>query len=449
MARHWRISAGLLLIAAAGCWFWPSLGSAAQLEERLHAAAPRILQSLENQKFETIGVLKFLVRFGTQGSYESDIGTFNMLVADRLEVALAQAALRDNSDVRLVRQASNVAAQVQGASHLTKTGRQALFDALYPLSRTQDAAKVRVDAFVTGFVEIHPDLDEINVGVVAVGRDKGEFSRLIEPMKVKIDATILNELGFNYRLRGASDDPVQAALRYRDDPHKESPLLASRAAPLPEGPLLLLKVLYDGEPAPPVLRGTRLTVPNPRPGQDVTFELKRLDQLPETLGAVLKVNGENTLDREPQPDFHCRKWVFAPGDPPVTIRGYQVKGMKDKAQKFHLATPEQSRAMAPLYGADVGTISLTVFRESPKPAAPPARLSAAETSEIEAISRIAFPEESRRAMRSAEVQSPPPSADEGERLIIPGKVIDSPVTRVGVDFCPDPILSVVIWYYQP
>src|SRR5207244_2643341 len=61
------------------------------------------------------------------------------------------------------------------------------------------------------------------------------------------------------------------------------------------------------------------------------------------------------------PDLLCRRWILDPGRGPMTVDGYQINA-KQK-QEFRVLSVQESQAREMNYGADVGTITLTVFRE--------------------------------------------------------------------------------------
>src|SRR5262249_5013881 len=107
-------------------------------------------------------------------------------------------------------------------------------------------------------------------------------------------------------------------------------------------------------------------IPEPREGQEVQLVLRR-GKAEGQLKAVLKVNGENTIEKQRLPDAACWGWGLEPErTAPVTIAGYQVESKV--VEKFRVLSQTESKAREINYGADVGTITLTVFGErSTKP----------------------------------------------------------------------------------
>src|SRR5437588_8087627 len=86
------------------------------------------------------------------------------------------------------------------------------------------------------------------------------------------------------------------------------------------------------------------------------------------------------------PDAQCRKWILEPGANSVTVRGFQVNG--DSANEFRVLSRTESKDNEVYYGADVGTISLAVFREKKERAAPSLK---DEAEDEQALLRGVFP----------------------------------------------------------
>src|SRR5262249_48446573 len=99
------------------------------LELALVKQAPQLVRALRDKGYRRVGVLKFLVT--KDGSRFSDnVGTLNLTLAQRLEVALVLAN-GPKETLGILRDASAVAATVKGANHLTRDGRLKLFNAEY------------------------------------------------------------------------------------------------------------------------------------------------------------------------------------------------------------------------------------------------------------------------------------------------------------------------------
>jgi hypothetical protein len=103
-------------------------------------------------------------------------------------------------------------------------------------------------------------------------------------------------------------------------------------------------VRYNGKKVPLELKNGKAFVPEPQEGQTVELGLKQ-DGSKNRYGVVLKVNGENTLEKERLPDLTCHKWVLDPGYGPWAIRGYQVG---DVLEKFRVASIAESGSVLAL-----------------------------------------------------------------------------------------------------
>lgn len=190
----------------------------------------------------------------------------------------------------------------------------------------------------------------------------------------------------------------------------------------------------------------------------------------------MKVNGENTLNRQRLRDIDCRKWIFDPGATPMKLEGYQLE--EDTAEEFRVLSDVESSATEMSYGADVGMISLTVFREvggEPLPEAGPAKTPNVPQPEAPIIAKkpdpsstppTDLPDESAEDLlalsRGIHPKSTPKNLAalkhqlrEGGRtadtrgLIAQGQVTASTVKRVQFTADPTPVLSATINYYSP
>jgi len=91
-------------------------------------------------------------------------------------------------------------------------------------------------------------------------------------------------------------------------------------------------------------------------------------------GAVLIVNGENTIFRQKDRSPFAHKWVIGPGVAKVRIRGYQTAG--GRAEAFRVLSTPESRKRAVNYGDEAGRSRWSSSgrrRRGPVPAAGPPR----------------------------------------------------------------------------
>ena len=147
-----------------------------------------------------------------------------------------------------------------------------------------------------------------------------------------------------------------------------------------------LEVRYDDKPVQVQFKDGKFEMPAPKPGQKLTFVLRRQAAAEGRLAVVLKVNGQNTLFRERLPDAQCRKWVLEPGKDGLTVDHILTE---DPADKGELVLPVVPKAKPGefRYGADVGTVSLVVFREAKGPET--AARSAAD--DVAVVARAGYP----------------------------------------------------------
>jgi len=356
--------------------------AADDLERELLVAAPAVLKYAQERGYKNIGVLKFRIKKGDHPGSDR-AGTLNSNLAMRLELALIMAN-KVRAPIGIVHDASAVAANIPGASHLSADGRQRLFTASYPLAWGSET--VEADAFFTGAVSISSDLKTMVVGIVAFDRTSSGLEK-VRQFTVCPDVDDLLETGETFVVRGLFDggkvaktgaggtEPqlalakvVENATKVKDstDP-SDHPLAPSNG----EAPVEL-ELFYDQQKVPLEIHDGAAFVVEPQENQQVTFVLKRKAKDNVRYGVVLKVNGENTLGRQRLKDADCRKWILEPGAPPVTVRGFQVDNQT--AEEFRVLSRAESKAKEIDYGTDVGTINLVVFREraanNDAPAAP-------------------------------------------------------------------------------
>lgn len=439
------LTAGFLAAEATVC-------GAERLELALVRQAKPAIRLLKERGYRNVGVLKFLVA-KEGGKLSDNVGTLNTNLATRLEVALI-VANDPRTPLGIIHDASSVAARTPGANHLSAEGRRKLFETRYPLAWGD--RQVEADAFITGLVQVSKDLRTLTISLVAIDKAQNKLTPLGTDFQAANEAGKLSEMGESFIIRGAFDDAsvVQAtpsADRRSPAPlsRQETQVLATAAAvhsgsnahPLadPAAPVKL-EVRYDNRPVAVEMRDGQAFVAEPREGQKVGFVLRR-DSSKERYGLVLKVNGENTHCRERLPDLSCLKWILDPGDGPIQITGYQIDAKT--AQEFRVLSSEESKANEIHYGADVGTVTLTVFRElRGKPEPPPVE---DEATYVAAVQQGKLPEEKADNFHALKAQLLETS---NRGLIGEGQQIGSKVERVSFTPDPTPLMSVTIIYYR-
>jgi hypothetical protein len=443
MGRKGSLVAVLLLAAALAV---PGRLHAAEpppLEEALFRQAPKVIARLQERGCANVGVLKFLVTKDAR-AFHDNVGTLNHSLARRLELALLLAN-DPRRPVGIVANASAVARRTPGANHLTRAGREKLFEPRYPLAWGKE--EVAPDAFLTGTAAVSKDLKTLTVSLLAFDRKSNRLEQLVDDFAASNLPSRLGEIGESFLLRGGADggdlklvperqrleQSLQQAARVREQ--KATHPAVSRGAPI------TLEVRYDGKPVAYEVRDGRALIPEPREGQQVEMVLRR-DDGKERYGTVLKVNGENTLYRQKMPDLECLRWVLDPGDGPVRVRGYQTDAKT--VEKFRVLSVSESKERAINYGEDVGTITLTVFRELREEVKTPDL--SEDVAEVAAVGRAELPQagsENYHALKAKLLQE----ANRG--LLGEGEKESSAVQHV--EFTPDPIplMSLTIVYYRP
>jgi hypothetical protein len=421
--------------------------ASAQAPQTIHQAlleqVPKVFDYLREHKARYVGVLKFLVQEG--GGRPSDrVGLMNLALADRMEAALALALphkLVDTKDCPgFLRRASDVAAGLPGANHLTAAGREALFRGDYPLAWGDPKAKLKADAFITGVVRLSPDLKQMVVtmqGFHKGGKGLDEIARFT----VDSDVTSLVESGLNYNLtgkRGGVDEITRSKNPKRIGKAAAHPLFAADAP-------VALEVLYNGSPQTIALPDSgEAAVEEPQPNQEVAFRVRRREGVKGTLAVVLLVNGENTLFRERKVPEQCAKWILPAGEKELLIKGFQFD--EKQSDKFKVLSREDSKQQEVYYGHDVGRLSLVVYREQGGIA--PVLLNGPTENEL-AVQGASQPEVRpknlfalRNQLRSGGGRGP------GTRgFPVPGDRVDAPLQLVNFRADPTPVMNATLRYY--
>jgi hypothetical protein len=410
------------------------------LERALVRAAPSLIQMCKKSGYQNIGVLKFVTfKDGRENRFSDNAGTINLTLARQLELAMILANDASNP-IGIVENANAVAAGIAGANHLKKDGRQKLFDAKYPLAWGN--ANVQVDAFFTGTVAISSDLQTLEITLMSFDRAKNELNPCGDSFKAANTAARLAEMGESFSTRGAFDGG-----KVEQRPKAEQQILAEAAklkdpgAPNPfvdPGLPIRLEIRYDDQVITPKFEDGKLVVREPMEGQKVKFILKRNIQA-GNFGIVLKVNGENTLFKQRLPDLHCRKWLSFPGDGPIVVEGYQIDAKR--AEEFRVLSIAESKEREMNYGADVGTITMTVF--AARKAKEKGRDLTDETQYTEAVEKAKLPDQ-KSANYAALQQKLLSDANRG--LIGEGQKIGSETVVVKFDPDPTPVTCLTIVY---
>ena len=425
----------LLALASIGAVF--NQIHAAPLDRQLLQHAPVVLRYCQAKGYKNVGVLKFRVKKG-RSAVTDNVGALNLDVANQLELALVLAN-RVQQPLGIIRNASAVAATIRGANHLVAEGRPPLFSRRYLLAWGSE--EVTPDAFLTGVIFVSDDLRKLAVGILAFDRQH-PMERIVE-FDAEVDPFDLIDVGESYLVRGAlGDDEQQLAqvvmsaneVRANEQPHP----LKDPGAPVE------LEVRYDDSPVPIEVRGGQAFVREPREGEQVSFVLKRRQSDQARYGLVLKVNGLNTLHKERLPELECHKWVLEPDLKEITLVGFQLTD--DEVEAFKVLSRAASKGREMDYGADVGTISLAVFREGEVSQPPATDLLDDVADDMAVLSRERFPLTIPRNLPALQAQL---RNDAVRGLITEGEVMHGRTRTVSFTPHPIPVMSVTVTYYRP
>lgn len=451
---------GILIALVAGTFFPPAAQAdeLPTLERAILKQAPRILQFAREHGYTNIGVLKFRIREGNSQPSDRN-GLLNRNLAERLELALI-IKNKPLSPVGIVHNASDVAATLKGATHLTAVGRKQLFTSTYPLA--WGSTKVVPDAFLVGSVQITADYKSALVGISAFGPDDQKLKDVVK-FPASLTTTELVEVGASFGTRGfvtgakvelssqnheakASEEASQQAALIKTNPARHP--LNDTSSPV------ILTIQYDEQQIPIEFRDGGAFVKEPTERQKVTLTLQRRNPADNNRYAVvLRVNGENTLYRERQKDLDCTKWILEPASPSIQVEGFQLSDQQ--RQRFRVLSTQGSRDTAMDYGADVGTISFVVFQQqsaaTPSPA-PPELLSEREANEADdfaILSRGMFssqPPESLEAFKT-QLEKQLVHSSQSRGLITDGQTVAGAIRKVTFDANPLPLMAATISYY--
>jgi hypothetical protein len=453
------------------------------LERTLVRAAPEVIKYCREHGYRNVGILKFLAHKYDQPSFSDNVGTLNRLIAKRLELAMI-VANDPRGPLGIIENASDIAAQTPGANHLTKDGRIKLFEPKYRLVWGRD--QVSADAFITGLVDIDAALKTITIKLLVFDQTTNSLAALGDELIAANDARKLSEMGESFS-RGAFDNGTietgktssanananassnadtnanansttnanggtqpETKLENAPPPKADEQALAQAEAVKelalkhpaadPAAPVKF-QVLYDGRPIAFEFRDGKAFIPEPNETQRVTFRLLH-NAGSGTYACVLKVNGENTLFRERQPDVQCHRWLLLPDNKSgIEIVGFQQS--QNTSQAFRVLSKAESRAQEIDYGADVGTITLTVFGELK--GARPADDLTDETQTTRIVEKAKLPDKKAESFNALSAQL---LADANRGLITEGNVLGRKINLTKFTSDPTPLMSLTVIYYQ-
>ncbi len=432
-----------------------------RLEDGLQQAAKQALQKLRERQLHSVGVLKFSIRTGS-GPFPTSLGTLNHRLAEKLELALVLANPAQESkaaqQVGVIRNASDTAATIPGAQHVTPEGQSLLFSKEYPLAwAINRKSAVIPDAFIIGVAQVRDDLRAIDIELSLLENGKAG----LEPFHSQTSPLDLEDLidsGESFTTRGLFDGGqvndgskvvelvAKRSQTIRDEtfgksqpqPAKAHPLAGSNEAPLS------LEVWYGNRKQNIEFRDGAAFVHEPSQGEKVMFIVRRTVNETTRYGIVLRVNGENTLYRERLPDSRASIWIMEPTMKEFSVQGFQLDN--GTRQDFRVLSDSESRKRAIDYGRDVGMISFTVFQtgNAPVPSFSDDELDLA----IQSKAKLPTQTASSRGQLGRSLTDQLLAQDITRGLIVEGEKTNAAVKTTTFQRDPIPVMATSIRYYK-
>ena len=299
----------------------------------------QIMNHLKAQGYKNVGVLKFLVKKGNNPPTFT-AGKLNYVMATRLENVLIMKQDQPENLIGITRGASAVAvSKDKNATYLTLEGREKLFKHKYPLAWGDD--NVQVDCFLTGLVEIAPDMKKSRITIQAFDRKNSKL-RDVLTFEVSTDLAILRDTNQDFVVArrtfnawATADDPEEKLAEIAiENAVKQNQPSAARRLTLDEAQeFVKIEILYNNTPMAITPEGF---VDEPAAGQDVAFRLTTKIKL----GLLLRVNGVNTLNaqREERAQLNEYDWWVLEPNKVYTIKGSYQDG---KLEPFKARAAEE------------------------------------------------------------------------------------------------------------
>jgi hypothetical protein len=365
--RRTTVAFGIVcLLLATG----PRFVRADHIDEELVKRSPELVKTLHAKGYKNVGVLKFIVKAGKEAP-NANIGPLNLVMATRVENALIH-GMDPAQPLGVLRDATKVAAAANPKfTTQTDAGRAALLKLTYPLAWGSD--KVSPDALLSGLVTLSRDMKTTTVTIDCFDRTGAKPAQVLK-FDVASDRSILAEAGRSYVLKTrslkATSPKATGKKRSIDELDEDA---CNSAAATTEGQTVTqqagaeipikFEIRYNDAPQTitqdPGSLG-EMRVDEPKAGDTVSFYVTNTTQA--TIGFVIKVNGESTLNQDTAEDSACQKWIVEAGKT-VSLKGFYT-APDYKLTRFKVLSDEDSAArMAEWSGSRprAGYIDVTVF----------------------------------------------------------------------------------------
>ena len=434
----------------------------ANLDQILRKQAQAINQKirdkyLKDSKTVNVGVLKFLVKRGGEKQFSDNTGTINLLLADRLEIALILANPDEKESI--IEHASNVVAgssKKKFANHRTAEGRKEFFKLEYPLAWGKPGDLVKADVFLTGEVVFSDNFRKFDVVIQSFDKDSKDLEE-VGKFSAWADPRTLLEAGESFKIpEGAKGGPFKPADRDLLASAVEKSRNSAETMKFMWQSPVEVKIFYDDKEVEIV------TEKDIAPGCPL---LKRAKRFPSSLrnaseervGVVLMVNGESTIFREQGDPAPMYKWILDKGEK-IRIRGFQKSLEDPRATEFEVLSPEQSAKNEIKYGSNAGAFNVAVYYEQPDKGSGSGSGSpeikeedAQEASIARGMLRCAGTPKpgSLKALKGELQQSQQDSAAQPKGLVVGGADITSKVKKVPFKTDVNSGMRGTIYYYTP
>lgn len=375
------ITSSVLAVAA-----WVGAGScvrADNLDQKLLEQAPKIVEALQKQGCQNVGVVRFRAKVGSKAE-SFGVGAINGNLAVRLENALViHAGSEESKALGVIHNASKTALQNKVGNWFADAAeREKLFKSNYPLAWGKKT--VSPDVLLTGLVEVAGDYSKGTVTIEGFTAKDTKLTPIVEKFTFEPDVALLHDLGKSYSV--ARDLPAKRTVagvrsvifkevRRRDDDEAKNP---PEPVPQPATQTSVMvgevefTLLSDGnpvtmKPATEENNGKQLLLECPDVEKPVIFRIENKGT--KKLGVDVKLNGASLLFGQPDDPEGCRLWVLDPAEP--KYMKYDLKGFYQESQEgkknvspFKILVGDEAKAKREELGDKAGQILISVFDEA-------------------------------------------------------------------------------------
>lgn len=387
--RFAAVSLGLLLCLRVGTVRGDAIDAA------LTRNARQLVLSLHEHNYRNVAVLPFRVQnAGERPTFHA--GLINHNLPERVGNAIILGMRHGEPLIGLCTDPVSIIESELGTSgYRTAEQRRSLFRPLFPVIT---GGRKRIDAFLTGKVILNHVTENVRVEIEAFDSINPEIIEDICIFDCELDDFVLTDASIGFTRRNgrrvltralSADDIVSGSSAGQS----ESSTASRRTVPSKfsassssNSPLSMIdfRIMYDNQPVAIRQSTGAFEADDPKPGQNVTFELR--NRLQEKIGVVVTVNGTSTLYTEKGQPSQMTRWVLEPG------KLYRIKGFHRKDRQSYIPivgmNEEDSRKrFSDFGGKNAGLVHVHIFRSTGQDrlaqAAPPSERSLRDTQAID------------------------------------------------------------------